>query len=97
MAFLVDQLEQSWIDAAASLMDIRRRAVTLHQNGLSEEIPFRIFNKLDQALFAVYLNNAVSLGISRLNPGISGSTYTRRWRPDPEVKRISIILNQNVI
>ncbi|KAF5846241.1 hypothetical protein GGP41_003685 [Bipolaris sorokiniana] len=77
-------------------MDIRRRAVTLHQNGLSEEIPFRIFNKLDQALFAVYLNNAVSLGISRLNPGISGSTYTRRWRPDPEVKRISIILNQNV-
>lgn len=97
VAFLVDQLEQRWVDAAASLMNIRRQAAALHENSLSEEIPFQIFNKLDQALFAGFLKNSVFLDVSRLDSDISGVTYTHRWGPNPEVKRISIIFNQDAI
>ncbi|EUC40064.1 hypothetical protein COCMIDRAFT_44849, partial [Bipolaris oryzae ATCC 44560] len=79
------------------LMNIRRRAAALYENSLNEEIPFRIFNKLDQALFAGYLNNAVFLDTSRLDSDFSGITYTHGWGPNAEVKRISIILNQDVI
>jgi hypothetical protein len=97
VAFIVDRLDQSWEDATTSLRNIHLRAAVLHEKGLSHEIPFRIFNKLDQVLFAGHLRNAVFLDIDSLNPDVSGATYTHRWGPRPEVQRISIILNRVVI
>lgn len=97
VAFIVDRLEQNWEDAAASLKNIRIRAATLQEKGLSQEIPFRIFNKLDEVLFSGHLKNAVFLDIRSLNSDVSGATYTHRLGPNPNVKRISVILNHDAI
>ncbi|KAI1585670.1 SprT-like multi-domain protein [Pyrenophora tritici-repentis] len=95
VAFFVDHLEQKWDDAAEMLRNIRIRAQSLEDDGLRKEIPYRIFNKLDEVLFAGHLKNAVFLDISSLGCDVSGATYTHRLGPDPDVKRISIILNKD--
>ncbi|KAF1837731.1 hypothetical protein BDW02DRAFT_490759 [Decorospora gaudefroyi] len=97
VAFIVDRLEQNWADAAETFRNIRIRAATFGREGLSHEIPYRIFNKLDAALFAGHLKNAVYLDISSLGSGVSGATYTHRLGPNPDVKRISIILNSDAL
>jgi predicted SprT family Zn-dependent metalloprotease len=93
VAFVVDRLEQNWADTAEKLKSIRIRAATLERDGLVQEIPYHIFNKLDEVLFAGQLKNAIFLDISSLGSDVSGATYTHRLGPNPDVKRISIILN----
>jgi predicted SprT family Zn-dependent metalloprotease len=97
VAFIVDRLEQNWVDAAEKLKSIRIRAATLERDGLVQEIPYRIFNKLDEVLFAGHLKNAVFLDIDSLGSDVSGATYTHRLGPNPDVKRISIILNVDTL
>ncbi|KAJ4362402.1 hypothetical protein N0V83_010495 [Neocucurbitaria cava] len=93
VAYFVDRLETTLSDAAESFRDIRIRAATLESEGLIQEIPYRIFDKLDQVLFASHLKDAVFLNIKGLGSDVSGATYTHSWGPNIEVKRISIILN----
>lgn len=97
VAFLVDWLEQNWATAGKSLRDIRIRAALLQEKGLSDEIPFRLFNKLDEVLFARHLKSTVFLQVDNFNSDVSGATYTYRMGPNPEVKRISIVLNHDAI
>ncbi|USP81805.1 hypothetical protein yc1106_09079 [Curvularia clavata] len=97
VAFVIDRLEQSWADAAASLRGIRLRTAALYQDGLNQEIPLYIFHKLDRLLFAGHLKNAVFLNASSLSASVSGITYTHRQRPNPKIKRFSIILNCDVL
>ncbi|RMZ71175.1 hypothetical protein GMOD_00005690 [Pyrenophora seminiperda CCB06] len=97
VAFFVDHLEQTWKDAAETLRNIRIRAQSLEDDGLRKEIPYRIFNKLDEVLFAGHLKNAVFLNIGSWGSDVSGATYTHRLGPDPDVKRISIVLNGDVL
>lgn len=97
VAFIVDRLEQNWADACEKLKSIRIRTATLERDGLVQEIPYRIFNKLDEVLFAGHLKNAVFIDISSLGPDVSGATYTHRLGPNPDVKRITIILNVNAL
>ncbi|KAI4665526.1 uncharacterized protein J4E78_002988 [Alternaria triticimaculans] len=97
VAFIVDRLEQNWADAAEKLKNIRIRAATLERDGLVQEIPHRVFNKLDEVLFAGHLKNAVFLDFDTLGTDVSGATYTHRLGPNPEVKRISIVLNLDAL
>jgi hypothetical protein len=97
VAFIVDRLEQEWTNAAEILREMRIRAATLEREGLVHEIPFRLFKKLDEALFAGHLKNAVFLDVTSLGSDVSGATYTHRLGPNPEVKRISIILNSDAL
>jgi len=96
VAFIVDHLNKK-TDAAESLRSIRIKAAQLEKDGLSTDIPYCIFNKLDEALFAGHLKNAVYLESDSLGSDVSGATYTQSWGPVTDVKRISIILNQNVL
>ncbi|KAF1944736.1 hypothetical protein EJ02DRAFT_331121, partial [Clathrospora elynae] len=77
--------------------NIRIRAATLEREGLVQEIPFRIFNKLDEVLFAGHLKNAVFLDINSQGSDVSGATYTHSGGPNTENKRISIILNRDAL
>lgn len=95
VAVIVDRLQTT--DAADALRNIRIRAASLEDEGLTPEIPFRIFNRLDEVLFAGYLKNAVFLDIGSLGSDVSGATYTHSWGPNTGVKRISIILNSDVL
>jgi hypothetical protein len=97
VAFIVDRLEQEWSNAAETFRNIRIRAATLEREGLLHEIPFRVFNKLDEVLFAGHLKNAVFLDTISLGSDVSGATYTHRLGPNPEVKRISIIFNSDAL
>ncbi|KAL1797781.1 hypothetical protein ACET3X_004387 [Alternaria dauci] len=97
VAFLVDQLEQNWVDTAGKFRSIRIRAATLERDGLIQEIPYRIFNKLDEVLFAGHLKNAVFLDVASLGSDVSGTTYTHRLGPNRDVKRISIVLNVDAL
>ncbi|KAF1846982.1 uncharacterized protein K460DRAFT_264433, partial [Cucurbitaria berberidis CBS 394.84] len=97
VAFLVHRLQTTPGDAAESLRRIRIRAATLEREGLIQEIPYRIFNKVDEVLFAGHLKNAVFLDISSLGSDISGATYTHSWGPNTNVKRISIVLNRDAL
>ncbi|KAF2027477.1 hypothetical protein EK21DRAFT_36255, partial [Setomelanomma holmii] len=96
VAFIVDNLEKK-PEAAETLRNIRIRAATIEREGLGKDIPHRIFNKLNETLFAGYLKNAVFLETSSLGLDVSGATYTQSWGPMAEVKRISIILNNDVL
>ncbi|KAH5748133.1 hypothetical protein HBI17_118360 [Parastagonospora nodorum] len=96
VAFIVDHLDKK-TDAAESLRSIRIKAAQLERDGLSTDTPYRIFNKLDEALFASHLKNAVYLESDNLGCDVSGATYTQSWGPVTEVKRMSIILNQDVL
>ncbi|KAH5641434.1 hypothetical protein HBI23_200280 [Parastagonospora nodorum] len=84
-------------DAAESLRSIRIKAAQLERDGLSTDTPYRIFNKLDEVLFAGHLKNAVYLESDNLGCDVSGATYTQSWGRVTEVKRMSIILNQDVL
>lgn len=96
VAFIVDHLDKK-TDAAESLRSIRIKAAQLEKDGFSTDIPYCIFNKLDEVLFAGHLKNAVYLEIDSLGSDVSGATYTQSWGPVTGVKRISIILNQDVL
>ncbi|KAL6709115.1 hypothetical protein ACN47E_001931 [Coniothyrium glycines] len=91
VASFVDRLECQ--DAINGLRNVRIRAAALESKGLIEQIPFRIFNKLDEVLFAGHLKDAVFLDVTDLDSDVSGATYTHGLGPDRNVKRISIILN----
>ncbi|KAF2851471.1 hypothetical protein T440DRAFT_528720 [Plenodomus tracheiphilus IPT5] len=95
VAFIIEHLATT--KAADALRAIRKRAADLESAGLLQDIPYRIFNKLDEVLFAGHLRNAVYLGISNLGLDISGTTFTHGWGPDREIKRISIIINSNTL
>ena len=97
VAFVVDRLEQSWADTADQFKSIRIRAASLERDGLIQEIPYRIFNKLDEVFFAGHLKNAVFLDIGSLGSDVSGATYAHRLGPNPDVKRISIVLNVDAL
>lgn len=96
VAFLVDFLDPNHSpDAATGLRNIRVRAQALEKEGNALEIPFRIFNKLNEILFAGHLKNAVYLELRKLHPDVSGATYTHGWGLDPKVKRVSVYLNKD--
>lgn len=95
-AFLIDHIAKKH-DAADSLKNIRIKAANLAREGLASAIPFRVFNKLSETLFAGHLNNAVHLNTRSLDSDVSGATYTQSWGPVPSVKRVSIILNSDVL
>lgn len=95
VASFVDRLESS--HAAELFRDVRIRTATLESEGLAEEIPFRIFNKLDEALSNGHLRNAVFLTIDTLGFGVSGATYTHSYEPHSGVNRVSIVLNSDAI
>lgn len=98
VAFSVNHLDpQNSPDAATVLRNLRVRATTLDKEGHALEIPFRIFNKLDEMLFAGHLKNAVYLELRKLPPDVSGATHTHGWGLDPKVKRVSIYLNKDVL
>lgn len=97
VAFVVNRLEQSWADAAASLRNIRLQAAAHYGNGLGQDIPLHIFDKLNPLLFAGYLKNVVFLNTSSLSTSVLGITYTHWPGPNPEIKRYSIILNRDVL
>ncbi|PSN66477.1 hypothetical protein BS50DRAFT_677674 [Corynespora cassiicola Philippines] len=98
VAFLVDHLsEKKSPGAVERLHKIRKAAHSLQQNGLARDIPYRLFNSLDDALFDGHLKNAVYLGITSLGPDVSGATHTRGWALSPNIKRISIMLNGDVL
>ncbi|KAH7384386.1 hypothetical protein DE146DRAFT_681415 [Phaeosphaeria sp. MPI-PUGE-AT-0046c] len=95
-AYLVDYIAKKH-DAAESLRDIRIKAANLAREGLRKAIPFRVFSKLSETLFAGHLTNAVYLDSRRLDSDVSGATYTQSWGPVSSIKRVSIILNSNVL
>ncbi|OAL05224.1 hypothetical protein IQ06DRAFT_178693, partial [Phaeosphaeriaceae sp. SRC1lsM3a] len=95
-AFLVDHIAKKH-DAADSLKNIRIKATNLAREGLATDIPFRVSNKLSETLFAGHLNNAVHLNTRSLDSDVSGATYTQSWGPVPSVKRVSIVLNSDVL
>ncbi|KAF2439729.1 hypothetical protein P171DRAFT_314341, partial [Karstenula rhodostoma CBS 690.94] len=98
VAFIVNHLDpQNSPDAATVLKNIRFRAATLDKEGHALEIPFRIFNKLDETLFAGHLKNVVYLELRKLHPDVSGATHTHGWGLDPKVKRVSIYLNKDAL
>jgi hypothetical protein len=95
VAFLVDHLDPKNSPSAATVLrNIRARAAALDKEGHVLEIPFRIFNKLDETLFAGHLKNAVYLELRKLPPDVSGATHTHGWGLNPNVKRVSIYLNK---
>ncbi|KAF1960982.1 hypothetical protein CC80DRAFT_489210 [Byssothecium circinans] len=98
VAVIVDHLDsKNSPDAAAVLKNIRIRAANLEREGYAGEIPHRIFNKLDEVLFAGHLKHAVYLDLRNLGPDVSGSTHTQGWGPDAKIKRVSIILNGGIL
>ncbi|KAF2873521.1 hypothetical protein BDV95DRAFT_517353, partial [Massariosphaeria phaeospora] len=98
VAFLVHHLgEKSSPGAADTLKKVRIYAEGLYKEGLGKEVAYRVFNKLDQTLFAGHLKDAVFLDIGSLGRDVSGATYSHGWGLDPKVKRISIVLNGDVL
>ncbi|KAF2825840.1 hypothetical protein CC86DRAFT_370719 [Ophiobolus disseminans] len=96
VAFIVDHMEKK-TDAAETLRNVRIKAAALEREGLAHEIPYRVFGKLDDTLFAGHLKNAVFLENNSLGSDVSGATYNHSWGPVVEVKRVSIILNSDVL
>jgi len=98
VAFIVEFLDKkNSPDAAAHLKSIRIRAANIERNGRLKDIPYRIFNKLDELLFAGHLKNAIFLDIRHLDSEVSGATHSQGWSLDPKVKRASIILNGDLL
>ncbi|KAJ4299571.1 hypothetical protein N0V90_004817 [Kalmusia sp. IMI 367209] len=98
VAFLIDHLDpRNSPDAATVLKNVRVRATILESEGHSLEIPYRIFNKLNETLFAGHLKNAVYLDIRDLKFDVSGATHSQGWGLDPKIKRVSINLNKALL
>jgi hypothetical protein len=91
VAFLVNHLSSP--DAADSLRRIRLQAENLFKENGPQDVACRIFNRLDQLLFAGHLKNAVYMNASHLGADISGATFTHGRGPNARVKRVSIFLN----
>jgi hypothetical protein len=96
VAYVVDHLDKK-TDAACTFRSIRIKAANQEREGLVKDIPYRIFNKLDECLFSGLLKGAVYLESSSLGSDVSGATYNPSWGPVPDVKRVSIILNSDVL
>ncbi|KAF1968922.1 hypothetical protein BU23DRAFT_478690 [Bimuria novae-zelandiae CBS 107.79] len=98
VAFLVDHLDpKNSPDAATVLRTVRKRAAVWDTEGHGVEIPFRIFNALNNSLFAGHLKDAVYLDIRKLDPDVSGATHTHGYGHDLKVERISIHLNKDAL
>jgi hypothetical protein len=98
VAYLVDHLEKTKSEAAEALRNIRIKAATLLSDGLGpKDIVYKIFNCLDATLFAGHLKDAVYLSTAPLSPSLSGATYNANWGPEPDVSRISIVLNADIL
>jgi hypothetical protein len=91
VAFLVNHLSSP--DVADNLQRIRLQADNLFKENGPRDVACRIFNRLDQLLFAGHLKNAVYLNASHLGTDVSGATFTHGHGPNARVKRISIFLN----
>ncbi|KAF2632986.1 hypothetical protein BU25DRAFT_357968 [Macroventuria anomochaeta] len=98
VAYLVAFLDgKNSPDAPDRLKAIRKRATEFQHDGLLRELPYRIFNGLNETLFAGKLKGAVFLSIDSLESDVSGATYTHSKGPNADVKRISIVLNSDVL
>ncbi|KAF2788295.1 hypothetical protein K505DRAFT_196541, partial [Melanomma pulvis-pyrius CBS 109.77] len=94
VAFIVNHLDSiNSPDAPDVLRRIRILAEHLSNENRSRDIACRVFNKLDQVLFAGHLKNAVFLHFANLGTQVSGATFTHGHGPNARVKRISIVLN----
>ncbi|KAF2264834.1 hypothetical protein CC78DRAFT_221291 [Lojkania enalia] len=97
-AFLVDHLDAgNSPDAAKTLRAIRSRAQESFNGGRLQELPYLVFNALDEILFANHLKGAVYLDIRKLGHDISGTTCTHGRGPNRKVQRISIVLNDDLL
>jgi hypothetical protein len=97
-AFIVDLLDKKNSPGAAEqLKSIRIRAANFERDGNSKDIPYRVFRKLDETLFAGHLRNAIFLDVAHLGSDVSGATHSQGWSLDPKVKRASIILNGDLL
>jgi hypothetical protein len=97
VAFIIDRLQKNSPDAAEQLKGIRIRAANLERDGHSKDIAYRIFNRLDETLFAGHLKDAIFVDIKHLGTEVSGATHSQGWSLDPKVKRASIILNGDLL
>ncbi|CAI6310888.1 unnamed protein product [Periconia digitata] len=98
VAFVVDRLGAGELpDATEALKKIRLKAARLEREGDINDIPFHLFHKLDQTLFAGHLKKAVYVDIQDLGHEVSGATFSQGCSPDPEIRRVSIILNHRLL
>jgi hypothetical protein len=98
VAFLVDHLTKTKTDAAEALRTMCIKAATLLSEGLApEDMVYKIFSRLDAALFAGHLKDAIYLSTAPLPRSLSGATYAANWGPEPDVSRISILLNADIL
>jgi hypothetical protein len=98
VAYLVNHLKKTKTDTAETLRNIRIKATTLLSEGLApEDIVYKIFNRLDATLFAGHLKDAIYLSTAPLPRSLSGATYTADWGPEPDVSRISIVVNTDIL
>ncbi|KAF2745993.1 hypothetical protein M011DRAFT_382768, partial [Sporormia fimetaria CBS 119925] len=79
------------------LRRIAVRASQLAREGLWKQVAYHAYQPLNNALFAGHLKDAVYLSFGRLGAEISGATFTHGGGPNRRVKRISIILNADVL
>lgn len=96
-AFIVNHLDPANSpDARDTLKKLCSRAVNLANQGQGESVPYRLFNHLNQALFAGHLKDAVYLDVKSLGSDVSGATYGHGQGPNRRVRRISIFINRDV-
>ncbi|KAF1999903.1 hypothetical protein P154DRAFT_535145 [Amniculicola lignicola CBS 123094] len=96
VAFVINHLEES-PDVAESLKSLRISAAKFCGAGHPLELAHRAFNRLDQILFAGHLRDAVFLDLGNLGTHVSGVTSSHGQGPNPRVRRISIVLNANLL
>ncbi|ORY19572.1 hypothetical protein BCR34DRAFT_471880 [Clohesyomyces aquaticus] len=96
-AFIVSHLDEKKSPGAAdTLKRIRIFGEGIWRDGHFHDIPYRIFNKLDETLFAGHLKDAVFLDIRPIQRDVSGVTFNPGQSPNKRVQRISIVLNANL-
>ncbi|KAF2468756.1 uncharacterized protein BDR25DRAFT_179760, partial [Lindgomyces ingoldianus] len=96
-AFLVNHLDEANSpDVADTLKKVRIFAERITKEGHSRDVAYRVFNKLDEILFAGHLKDAVFLGIRSIQRDVSGVTFNPGQSPNKRVHRISIILNADL-
>ncbi|KAF2281107.1 uncharacterized protein EI97DRAFT_409614, partial [Westerdykella ornata] len=97
-AFIVDHLDSKTAsEVGETLRNIAVRASQLVQEGQWRQVVYRAFSGLNNALFAGQLKDAVYLNFGRLGPLVSGATFTHGHGPHHRVRRISVILNTDIL